>query len=132
MTNTPTEVCAMTNVTDVGLRARVREQIRATVYSYLVEHRHLEYVVEEIMLEVDRVGFAFRADLRACVEARTEQQKHIEELEHEILTFKMVVPHCHAFLFSSGNTSDTLPPLDATCVCGITYAAAIRAQGGER
>ena len=66
------------------------------------------------------------------VSARAEQQEHIEELEHEILTFKMVVPHCHAFSFSSGNTSDTLPPLDATCVCGITYAAAIRAQGGER
>jgi len=58
---------------DAGLRERARGEIRATVYSYLKENRHLEHVVDEIMVELDHYAFAlrdaFRADLRACVEA---------------------------------------------------------------
>ena len=63
---------------DTALREQARQQIQDTVLSYLRENRHLEHVVDEIMLEVDRIGIALRDA------ARAEQQEASADLIYDL------------------------------------------------
>ena len=65
----------MMDLTDAALREQARQQIQDTVLSYLRENRHLEHVVDEIMLEVDRIGIALRDAARA--EQREADARHL-------------------------------------------------------
>ena len=76
---------------DTALREQARQQIQDTVLSYLRENRHLEHVVDEIMLEVDRIGIALRDAARAeqreadalavCLQCREALQREAPEAE---------------------------------------------------
>ena len=101
------------DVDDAGLREQAREQIRATVYSYLRENRHLEHVVEEVMVELDHYAFALRDG------ARVEQQEADAQIADQ-----MACDH-HGQIERGAGQLESVRQIACECV-----ASAIRA-GGE-